>query len=83
VRRAVALEYDSRAHEAPRVVSTADGDLAIRVELAARECGVPVVRDVVLVDALAELGVGDPIPEELYEVVAAILAEISPLSSDP
>ena len=43
---------------------------------AAHAYGVPVVRDVPVARALAELEIGDEIPEELYEAVAEILREV-------
>ncbi|MCL2449742.1 MAG: EscU/YscU/HrcU family type III secretion system export apparatus switch protein [Polyangiaceae bacterium] len=76
MRRAVALSYDedvATQFGAPVVVSSAAGDLAARIERAARDYGVPVVRDVALSAALAELAPGEVIPESLYEAVAAIL----------
>ncbi len=74
---ACALRYDEKAgDEAPVVVASGEGDLAARIAQAAQEWGVPIVRDVPLARALVELGVGDSIPEALYEVVAEILREL-------
>ena len=47
--------------------------LALRMIDAAREAGVPVLRDVPLAHALFELGEGEVIPEALYEAVAIVL----------
>jgi type III secretion system FlhB-like substrate exporter len=77
VKRAVALQYQDASQEAPVVVSSGDGDLAERIERAARDYGVPIVRDVPLAAALRELALGDAIPEALYESVAAILGELA------
>jgi type III secretion system FlhB-like substrate exporter len=77
LKRAVALRY-GETDEAPVVVSSGEGDLALRIERSALEHGVPVVHDIPLADALSELRVGDPIPEALYEAVAAILRELAP-----
>lgn len=76
MRRAVALRY-ADTDEAPVVVSSGEGVLAAMIERAAIHHGVPVVRDVPLAEALAELRVGDVIPEALYEAVAAILQELT------
>jgi flagellar biosynthesis protein FlhB len=76
---ACALRYDERGgDEAPVVVASGEGDLAARIAQAAREWGIPVVQDVPLARALLELGVGDAIPEALYEAVAEILRELAP-----
>ncbi|HEX4447534.1 MAG TPA: EscU/YscU/HrcU family type III secretion system export apparatus switch protein [Polyangiaceae bacterium] len=62
--------------EAPVVVASGEGDVAARIARAAEAWGIPVVRDVPLARALIELGVGDAIPEVLYEAVAEILREL-------
>ncbi|MGH7437326.1 MAG: EscU/YscU/HrcU family type III secretion system export apparatus switch protein [Polyangiaceae bacterium] len=74
---ACALRYDADGgDEAPVVVASGEGDFAARIVDAAREAGVPVVRDVPLARALVELEVGDAIPEALYQAVAEILREV-------
>jgi type III secretion system FlhB-like substrate exporter len=77
MKRAVALQYEATVDEAPVVVSSGEGDLADRIERAARDYGVPIVRDLPLALALTELAIGDTIPEALYESVAAILGELA------
>jgi flagellar biosynthetic protein FlhB len=75
--RACALRYDAaRGDEAPLVLATGEGSLAARIAQAARDLGVPIVRDVALAGALVELEPGDVIPEVLYEAVAQILREL-------
>jgi type III secretion system FlhB-like substrate exporter len=77
VKRAIALRYDEAIDEAPLVVSSGEGLLADRIERAARDYGVEIVRDIPLAEALSELRIGEPIPEALYESLAAILGEIA------
>lgn len=77
MKRAVALRYDPDEHHAPEVVSAGDGALAEQIERAAHAYGVPVVRDVPLAAALAELAVGEQIPEALYDAVAELLNELA------
>ncbi|MCL2779760.1 MAG: EscU/YscU/HrcU family type III secretion system export apparatus switch protein [Polyangiaceae bacterium] len=73
---ACALRYDeSGGDDAPVVVASGQGDLAARMIEAARQYGIPVLRDVPLARALVELEVGVAIPEALYEAVAEILRE--------
>jgi flagellar biosynthesis protein FlhB len=73
---ATALRYVEGEDEAPTVVASADGELAQKIQEAARAYGIPIVRDVPVARALSELEVGDTIPEALYEAVAEILREI-------
>jgi type III secretion protein U len=76
-RIACALRYDDKEGDGtPVVVASGEGDLAAQIVAAARDYGVPIVRDVPLARALGELAVGDAIPEALYEAVAEILREI-------
>jgi flagellar biosynthetic protein FlhB len=73
---ATALRYVEGEDDAPKVVASADGELAQRIQEAARAYGIPIIRDVPVARALAELEIGDTIPEALYEAVAEILREI-------
>jgi len=73
---ATALRYVEGENDAPKVVASADGELAQKIQEAARANGIPIVRDVPVARALSELEVGDTIPEALYEAVAEILREI-------
>jgi len=71
---AIALKYDEESdQEAPEVLVKGQDELARRMIDAAREAGVPVLRDLPLAHALWELEEGDEIPETLYEAVAAVL----------
>lgn len=81
---ATALHYASEDVEgAPRVVAQGQGEVARLIVEAARAYGVPCVRDVPVARALAELELGDEIPEALYEVVAEILRELARPSDVP
>jgi len=74
-RRAAALRYDpARGDAAPRVVAAGSGQLAERIIAAADEAGVPLHSDPALAAALAILEHEEMIPEELYGVIAQILA---------
>ena len=72
--RAVALQYDREAMEAPTVVARGEGLVARKIVERALEAEVPVVEDAALVSALLSLELGEEIPAELYEVVARVLA---------
>ena len=72
--RAVALQYDHEAMDAPTVVARGEGLVARKIVERALEAEVPVVEDAALVSALLSLELGEEIPAELYEVVARVLA---------
>jgi flagellar biosynthesis protein len=71
-KRAAALRYDGR--DAPRVVATGRGLVAEKILESAREAGVPLREDPVLMEALATLELEQEIPPELYRAVAEALA---------
>lgn len=73
--RAVALRYDQTL-PAPFVVASGRRERARRLMALARAYGVPVANDRELSARLVALDVGDVIPEELYQPVAAILSWI-------
>lgn len=69
---AVALQYDGE--NAPQVSAKGAGSLAEQILSLAREHDIPLHEDGQLVEVLAQLELGDEIPETLYRVVAEIIA---------
>lgn len=71
---AVALRYNPES-AAPEVIAKGQDLVAAKIREAATEHGVPIVPDPPLARALhASVEVGEHIPEEMYEAVAAVLA---------
>ena len=73
-KKAVALLYDRATGAAPKVVASGANLTAERIIAAAREAGVHITEDADLVELLARIPVGAPIPAELYQTVAELLA---------
>lgn len=74
---AVALRYEKGADNAPVVIAKGEDLLARRIKAIAREYEVPTVENKPVARMLYEIGiVGMPIPLELYQVVAEILAQV-------
>lgn len=69
---AVALEYGE--HAAPTVCAQGIGEVAKQIIQIARDNGVLVQQDNELVEILAQLDIGDEIPENLYRAVAEVIA---------
>ena len=69
---AIALSYDGE--QAPRVTAKGAGKLAARILAMAREHDIPLHEDPQLVEILAQIELGEEIPESLYRVVAEIIA---------
>jgi flagellar biosynthesis protein len=70
--QAVALKYSGKG--APKVTAKGSGLLAEEIIALAKENGIPVQGDPALVGLLAQIDLGEEIPEHLYIVVAEILA---------
>lgn len=77
-RKAVALRYAGRS--APRITASGSGAVAERIVAVAGEHGVPIHDDPLLTAALAQIPLGDEIPENLYVAVAEVLAFVYFLS---
>lgn len=69
---AVALRYDGDG--APQVAAAGRQGLADRIRALAAEAGIPEYPDPELAEVLAQVPVGDEIPEELYLAVAQVIA---------
>ena len=84
---AVALQYDKSAVPVPRVVAKGRGESGEAILALAREHGVPIEENAPLAEALAQVELGDDIPEALYRAVAEVLVFIlratGKISSEP
>jgi flagellar biosynthesis protein len=72
--KAVALKYERGKDPAPRVTAKGSGLIAEKILAIARENRIPVKQDKLLLDALYKLDINEEIPEELYRVIAEVLA---------
>ena len=59
---------------APVVTAAGEGDIAEEIIRIAREHGVPLKNDASLAALLSDLELGDEIPENLYRVIAEVIA---------
>jgi flagellar biosynthesis protein len=73
---AAALGYDPEENNAPVVLAAGHGKIAEQILAAARESQVPIHNDPVLAQVLVKVNINEEIPEELYTIVAQVLAYI-------
>jgi len=74
---AVALKYDETGVSAPKVVASGKGKIAEKIREIAREHKISIRENKPLARSLFKsVKVGEEIPEDLFEAVAVILAEI-------
>ena len=72
---AVAILYDDKKMDAPVVVAKGGDQMAERIRSIARRHGVPVVSQPPLARLLfARVEVGEPVPNDVYQAVAIVLA---------
>jgi len=71
-KRATALRWTGTG--APQVVAAGRGAVAEKILEQAQAAGVPVREDPGLADALAQLALGDEVPEAMWTAVAQVLA---------
>ena len=71
---ALALAYDPVGGGPPKVTAKGRGDLARELVRLAIEHHIPIKHDPDLVQVLSKLDTGEAIPEEVYLVVAELLA---------
>lgn len=78
---AIALQWDAATMTAPTVIAKGQDLIAQRIKQVASEAGVPLVENRPLARALyAAVDIGDEVPQEYWELVSRILAEIYKLS---
>lgn len=79
--KAVALKYNVEEDTAPVVIASGYGEVAERIIDIAEQRGIPVFRDDSAASMMCMLEVGASIPEELYQVVAAIYVHLMTVSA--
>lgn len=80
--KAVALRYNPDQDMAPVVIASGYGEIAGKIIDIAEQKGIPVFRDDSAASLLCMLEIGSTIPEELYQVVAAIYVQLLKIASD-
>ena len=70
--QAIALKYDGS--NAPTLTAKGDDELAEAILAVARQHEVPIYENAELIRLLAQLELGDAIPEALYRTIAEIIA---------
>lgn len=80
--KAVALKYNAEQDTAPVVIASGYGEIAERIIDIAEQTGIPVFRDDSAASLLCMLEIGSNIPEELYQVIAAIYCQLLEAAKD-
>lgn len=76
ITKAVAIEYDRKNKDVPRVTASGSGSIAEQILQIAFDRGIKVREDAELVEILSLVEVDSPIPLEAFAAVAEILAYV-------
>ena len=74
--KAVALKYDRKKDNAPRVIAKGRGEIAKKIIEVAQAHNLPLYEDKNLIQILEALDLETEIPPELYRAVAEVLSFI-------
>jgi flagellar biosynthesis protein len=80
-KKAVAIKYNAVSQNAPRVAAKGAGLIAEKIIRIAKEHDIPIREDADLVETLSQLDLDQEIPEELYTVIAEVLAWVYKINS--
>lgn len=80
MKKAVAVSY-KEGLPAPFVIAKGKNELAEKLVSVAERCNIHIVQEEELADRLYMLDLGEIIPEEVYEIVAEILAYVYTMQS--
>ncbi len=77
---AVALKYQPKSDNAPRVTAKGKGKVAEKIIEIAKENNIHIHNDPDLIEILSQLDINDEIPSDLYVVAAELLAFVYSLN---
>lgn len=80
-KKAVALKYQPKLDNAPRVIAKGKGKVAEKIINLAREYNLYIHNDPDLIEILSQLDLNEQIPPDLYVVIAELLAFVYSLNS--
>ena len=75
-KKAVALRYNQKNENAPRVVAKGKGFIAEKIIKIAKENELPIKKDEDLVELLTKIDIDKEIPQNLYKAVAEVFSFI-------
>ncbi|CAM2868939.1 FlhB domain-containing protein [Campylobacter hyointestinalis] len=74
IKKAVALGYNKKKDNAPKVLASGKGEVASKIIEAARKYEIPIKEDSDLVEILSKVDINQEIPPNLYKAVAEIFS---------
>lgn len=81
IQKAVALKYDRKKDDAPKVTAKGKGKVAEKIIELAKKHDIPIKDDPDLIEVLSSLDINQEIPSEIYAAVAELLAFVYSVNS--
>ena len=81
IKKAVALEYDIKTDNAPKVTAKGSGEVAKNIIKIAKRNEIPIKKDEDLVELLSAIDIDKEIPDSMYKAVAEIFSFIYDLTT--
>ena len=72
----MAIRYDSSEMSAPLIIAKGADHVAMKIREIAREHDIPIIENPPVARLLHKMDIGANIPEDLFKVVAEILAHV-------
>ncbi|RDU69660.1 flagellar biosynthesis protein FlhB [Helicobacter cholecystus] len=72
MKKAVALAYNQALHNAPQVVASGKGAIAQSIIYKAKEFGIPLFQNQVLVDSLLKFEIDEEVSSDLYSALVEV-----------
>jgi flagellar biosynthesis protein len=80
-RKAIAIQFDVEKDSAPKIIAAGKGSIAEEILKIAEENNIPLYEDTSLANLLSQLQIEEEIPEEMYTLVAEVLAFVYQLDT--
>ncbi len=78
--KAVALRYDNKKENAPRVVAKGEGQVAENIIKIAELHHLPIQKDADLIELLSKVELDKEVPEALYKAIAEVFSFVYKIS---
>ena len=82
IKKAVALKYDKKRDDAPKVKASGKGEVAKKIIKIAENYNLPIKKDEDLVELLSKVEIDKEIPQNLYKAVAEVFSFIYKMTNE-
>ena len=82
IKKAVALKYDRKIDNAPKITAKGQGEVAKNIIKLASEHDIPIKEDADLVELLSKVEIDREVPPNLYKAVAEVFSFLYRMTND-